>query len=231
MIEKGTQEFVEADHIIVASTFVRRTLVEQGIPMSKISIVPDAVTRRFPIGAKIDTVFRIIAVGRLELRKGLQYLLEAVRQMRLPNAELLLVGGPQPDFAPILKDYSGHYRLAGAVSDDELGRLYAQSSVLVLPSVEDGWSHVTLEAMSCGLPVIVSANAGSADAVQDGINGFVVPACDPQAIGEKLEWLYRNPALRQEMGRQAQASVQNRTWEVYGRQNRQVFESVLASRT
>jgi glycosyltransferase involved in cell wall biosynthesis len=227
IVEKGTQEFIEADHVIVASTFVRRTLLEQGIAPSKISIVPDALTRRFRIQPKQDEVFRIIAVGRLEFRKGIQYLLEAVRQLRLPNSELLLVGGPQAEFAPILKKYAGHYRLAGPVRHEELGLFYSQSSVFVLPSVEDGWAHVTLEAMSCGLPVIVSANAGSADVVQDGVNGFVVPACGSQAIMEKLELLYKNPELRDEMGRQAQASVQQRTWETYGQQINDVFGSLL----
>jgi hypothetical protein len=133
---------------------MKRTLLERGIERSKISVVPDAPTQRFRIQPKQDEVFRIIAVGRLEFRKGIQYSLEAVQQLRLPNSELLLVGGPQVEFAPILKKYVGHYRLAGPVRHEELGMFYSQSSVLVLPSVEDGWSHVTLEAMACGLPAI-----------------------------------------------------------------------------
>ncbi len=230
MIEKGTREFLEADHIIVASTFVRRTLVEEGIPESKISVVPDAVTRQFKSFEKTDAVFRIITVGGLGFRKGLHYLLEAVRQLRLPNAELLLVGRLQAEYAPILKKYEGHYRWAGPVSEEELAKCYSQSSVFVLPSVEDGWGHVTLEAMSCGLPAIVSANAGSADAVQEGINGFVVPACDTGAIMEKLEFLYRNPEARERMGRQARSSVRNRTWDTYGMENKSVFEALLSRR-
>ena len=99
--------------------------------------------------------------------------------------------------------------------------------MFVLPSVEDGWGHVTLEAMSCGLPAIVSANAGSADAVQDGVTGFVVPACDAQAIAEKLEFLYKHPELRDEMGQQAQLSIQPRTGETYGRQIKNLFEALL----
>lgn len=231
LVEKGAQEFVEADHIIVASTFVKRTLLERGIERSKISVVPDAPTRHFHTQPKTDEVFRIIAVGRLEFRKGIQYLLEAVRQLRLPNSELLLVGGLQAEFSPILKKYAGHYRLAGRVRHEELGMFYSQSSVLVLPSVEDGWSHVTLEAMSCGLPAIVSANAGSADAVQDGVNGFVVPACDTQALMEKIEFLYRHPDLCWEMGQQAQRQVKDRTWESYGHEICQVFSSVLETKS
>ena len=126
-------------------------------------------------------------------------------RLRLPNSELLLVSGPQSEFVPLLKGYAGHYRLAGHVPDGKLGELFSRLSVCVVLSVEDDWGHVTLEAMSCGLPAIVSANTGSADAVQEGVTGFVVPACDTQALMEKIELLYRHPKLRDEMGLHARS--------------------------
>lgn len=232
VIEKGTQEFIEADHIVAPSAFVLRTLLAKGIERSKVSIVPAALRRPFRTQPKQDEVFRIIAVGIIGFRKGIQYLLEAVSYLRLPNTELLLVGGVEEEFVPVLGKYEGQYTLAGRVYNEKLDWCYSQASVFVLPSVEDGWGHVTMEAMSCGLPVIVSANAGSADVVQEGISGFVVPACDTQALKEKIELLYRNPELRQEMGRQAQtqALVTQRTWEEYGRQMQTIFVSLLAGR-
>jgi glycosyltransferase involved in cell wall biosynthesis len=230
LVEKGTQEFVEADHIVVASTFVKRTLLEWGIEPSKISVVPDALTRHFDTQPKTDAVFRIIAVGQLGFRKGIQYLLKAVSHLRLPSSELLLVGGLQDEFIPMLREYAGYYRLAGYVPAEKLGEFYSQASVFVLPSVEDGWGHVTLEAMSCGLPAIVSANAGSADAVQDGVTGFVVPACNAQAILEKIEFLYNHPELRDAMGRQAQVSVQQYSPYEYGRRIKSIFETLLQNR-
>ncbi len=228
LIEKAKQEYAEADHIVVPSQFVKRTLVEKGIDPNHISIVQDAVTRRFQPHPKLDAVFRIVTVGRVELRKGGQYLLEAFRQLKLPNAELLLVGGILDEMKPTLARYAGLYRSLGYASEETLGWAYSQSSVCVIPSVEDGWCHVTLEAMSCGIPVIVSANVGSADIVEDGVNGFVVPACNTQALMEKIELLYRQPDLCREMGRQAQMCVKERTWEKYGQDMRQVFEAVLA---
>ena len=230
LVDQGVQEFAEADHIIVASSFVKRSLLAKGIPEAKISTVPDAVTRILHPAAKMDNIFRVIAVGRIELRKGIQYLLQAFHELRLPNAELLLVGGPQPEFAALLNKYSGSYRLTGRVSDTELARWYTQSSVFVLPSVEDGWGHVTLEAMSSGLPVIVSANAGSADAVEHGKSGFVVPARDVEALKARLLELYLNADLRRSMGFEAAVAARTRTWEEYGRQNLAVFNQVLSAR-
>ena len=80
--------------------------------------------------------------------------------------------------------------------------------------------------MSCGLPVIVSANVGSADAVEEGVNGFIVRACDTPALMEKIEFLYRRPDVCQEMRRQSETKAENRTWPVYGREMLDVFASI-----
>lgn len=229
LVEKAKQEYAEADHIVVPSRFVKRTLVKNGIDPNRISIVQEAITRQFRPKPKLDDVFRVVYVGRMELRKGVQYMLEAFCQLKLPHAELLLVGSVQDEMRPILKKYAGVYRALGALYDDDLAQAYSQSSVCVIPSIEDGWGHVTLEAMSCGLPVIVSANVGSADVVEEGENGFVVSACDTKALMEKLEFLYRHPELCREMGRQAQARVKDCTWATYGQRMHQVFASVLDS--
>lgn len=226
LVEKAKQEYAEADHIIVPSRLVKRTLVEKGVDPSRVSIVQE-VARLFRSQPKSDDVFRVAYVGQVALRKGVQYLLEAFSRLKLPNAELLLVGGVQDEMKPILAKYTGLYRALGRVSENDLALAYSHSSIFVLPSVEDGWGLATLEAMSCGLPVIVSANAGSADVVEEGANGFVVPACDIQALMEKIEFLYQHPDLCREMGRLAQAQVKLRTWDTYGQQMLGIFASLL----
>ena len=229
IVEKGIQEYAEADHIVVPSSFIRASLIAGGVSSKKISLAQDAVTRVLKVEPKQDKVFRIICVGRVEIRKGIPYILEAFQKLNLPNSELVLVGGIQDEMLPILKQYTGYFRSVGWVPDNELDRIYSQSSVFVLPSVEDGWGHVTLEAMSCGMPVIVSANAGSADVVQEGVNGFVVPACSTEAIMEKIEYLFEKPELRQEMGRQAKLSIKERNWEKYGQEMLSIFETLLST--
>jgi glycosyltransferase involved in cell wall biosynthesis len=69
---------------------------------------------------------------------------------------------------------------------------------------------------------------GSADLIQDGANGFVVKACDTEAIMERLERLYRNPGMRGEMGAKARASVSRRTWTDYAEDVMGTFRSLLA---
>jgi glycosyltransferase involved in cell wall biosynthesis len=227
LVEKQQQEFEEADGIIVPSEFSRRTFIQNGISADKVDVIPEPLTRRFQVTAKGDDVFRIIVVGTVCLRKGAQYVLEAAARLKLPNSEVVLIGPVSEEFRPVLKRYEGQFVLAGPVSEAELARHFSQASVLVLASIEDGWGHVTLEAMSCGLPVIVSANTGSADAVHDGINGFVVPVCDVGAIMEKLEPLYLSPDLREEMGARNRACVSHRNWMNYGEEVTELFTRIV----
>jgi glycosyltransferase involved in cell wall biosynthesis len=226
-VEKAQREFEEADGVIVPSEFSRRTLVQNGISAEKIRVIPEPLTRRFELTAKEDDVFRIIVVGTVSLRKGAQYVLEAASRLKLRNSEVVLIGPVSEEFRPVLKRYEGQFVLAGPVSEAELARHFSQASVLVLASLEDGWGHVTLEAMSCGLPVIVSVNTGSADAVRDGVNGFVVSVCDASAIMEKLECLYLSPDLREEMGARNRARVSHRNWNNYGEEVTEFFTRIL----
>jgi glycosyltransferase involved in cell wall biosynthesis len=70
---------------------------------------------------------------------------------------------------------------------------------------------VVLEAMASGLPVIATEH-GSADVLRDGIDGFLVPIRDAQAIADRLERLYRDPELREHMGRNAREQALRHTW-------------------
>jgi len=122
--------------------------------------------------------------------------------MRLPpnEAELVLIGPVADTMAAILQKYAGEYTHIPHVSHDRLREHYGRSSVFVLPSVEDGFGYVTAEAMGCGLPVIVSSAAGSADMVEEGGNGFVVPPRSVEALEDRLGRLHRDPELRRALG-------------------------------
>jgi glycosyltransferase involved in cell wall biosynthesis len=95
-----------------------------------------------------------------------------------------------------------------------LAQQYRESDVFVFPTLLEGMGLVVLEAMACGLPVIVTAN-GPGDIVRDGIDGYVVPIRDEAAIVDRLERLYANPALRVEMGRNARRRSLEFGWGQY----------------
>ena len=86
----------------------------------------------------------------------------------------------------------------------------------MLPTLIEGMGLVVLEAMACGLPVIVSPN-GPGDIVRDGIDGFIVPIRDSKAIADKLELLRTDENLRQQMGLCARRRALEFTWDRYAR--------------
>lgn|SRR5574341_56107 len=216
---KHIQEYEEADAIFVCSDFVWRTMVENGVPPHKLRKVTLGFdpSKFHPIpDSKPGNVFRIMFCGAVSLQKGVQYLLEAFKQLHLPNAELLLVGGLFPDSRSFLPNYRGLYRHVPYLPHDQLTQLYSSSSVFVLPSLQDGFGMVVYEAAACGLPVIVSQNVGAP--IRDGQDGFIVPIRDPNALADRLLQLYKDEPLRHTMGESIRQYVQQFTWEHYHQQ-------------
>ncbi len=228
ILRKHIQEYVEADAILVPSEFVRRTMVEQGIPESKLRLAPLGFDpNRFrPIqGGKTDTTFRVLFVGSVSLQKGVHYLLEAFKRLALPNAELVFVGGVFPDSRAFLPSYEGIYRHIPFVPQERLSELYNSASVFVLPSLQDGFGMVVCEAAACGLPVIISENVGAR--IRDGQDGYIVPIRDPDALADRLLWLYRDEPLRREMGESARQYVQQFTWEANHRRLVEIYRGLI----
>lgn len=89
--------------------------------------------------------------------------------------------------------------------------IYQRADVLVLPSLAEGSALVVLEAMSSGLPVVVTPNVG-ADAVRDGVEGFVVPIRSPELIAQRLSTLSEDSELRHSMGKRARSRVAQFSW-------------------
>jgi len=111
---------------------------------------------------------------------------------------------------------SDRFTYRGTVPHAKLVHEFRQADVVVLPSIEDGFSYVPLEAMASGVPVIVSVNAGASELVEEGRTGFVVPIRKPEAIAAAIEVLYRDPERRRSMGTAASESMRrSHSWENY----------------
>ncbi len=213
-LDEACEEFELADHVFVNSSFCYDTFIEEGFPKEKLVMLPrgfDAM--RYRPAEKKDSVFRVIFVGQLLVRKGLKYLLEAWERLALPNAELLLVGQMMDEIRPLLEPAlrRGNIKHLGFVPDPVAA--YQSASAFVFPSVDEGSAKVTYEAMACGLPVIVTPNAGSL--AIDGEDGFVVPIRNVEALMEKILFLYDNPEAARLMGQTSRRHIESYTWETY----------------
>ena len=100
----------------------------------------------------------------------------------------------------------------GSVPAPLLSDAYLNASVLVLPSLCDGFGLVVSEALAHGLPVVTTTNAGAADLVEHGRTGFVIPPADEDALVETLQWCRDHPLDLLEMRRAALASARRWTW-------------------
>lgn len=223
------EEFELADYVILNSQFAKETFLKYGFSESKIIMIPRGVDTNYynPSLEKKGAVFRVVFVGMLCIRKGVQYLLEAWKRLNLKDAELLLVGSVHDEIKPVLKKYSSinNLKITGFVKDPV--ELYNNASIFVFPSLDEGSAKVTYEAMACGLPVITTPNAGSL--ITDGVDGFLVKIRDIDVIEEKILFLYNNRDISKTMGETARKNIGPFTWKRYGNTLNQFYEKVFTA--
>ncbi len=229
-IERKEQEIRLADHIFVPSPFVQSSLLDAGIKPETISVIPfGAPIDYFHPYPKPDQIFRALFVGRVGPRKGVHYLLQAWQELHLPEAELLLVGINEfPE--DWLTQYRDSFRYHPSVPHTSLNAYYSSANVLVFPSLAEGLALVMLEAMACGIPVITTYNSGGSSIITDGVEGFILPIRDGEALKEKLEWCYRHPQELAEMGHAARQKAEQLTWDLYRQQLTSQIQHLLNQR-
>jgi glycosyltransferase involved in cell wall biosynthesis len=219
-LESIEREYAESDLIVTPSQFAFDSFVARGVPASRLALVPygvDADTYR--PGPKRDRTFRILYVGALSLRKGLPYLLESVSTLKWRDAELALRGGDTPESPALLARYKGSIPLTRIPPQprDQLKDLYSSASVVVLPSVEDGFGLVIGQALACGTPVIATTHTGGPDVIEHGRNGLIIPPRDGRALADALTRLHDDPAALAAMRVEARRRVElARGWGQYG---------------
>ncbi|MGO8759785.1 MAG: glycosyltransferase family 4 protein [Terracidiphilus sp.] len=220
------EELALADYVFVPSEHVRRTLAG-AVPEEKIRVIQygaPAVRPRRKVSPDPARPLRVLFVGLLAQHKGIGYLLEAVGTLG-SEVELTLVGRrlrphPRVDAA------CNRWRWFESLPNSEVLGLMQEADVLVLPSLTEGCALVVLEALACGLPVIVTPNTGSLEFVRDGREGFVVPICRSDAIADRLHALHSDRELLAAMSRRAQAAAAEKSW---GRYRQDLADAVRAA--
>ncbi|MBU4269750.1 glycosyltransferase family 4 protein [Candidatus Dependentiae bacterium] len=221
-LEKVLSEYDSADYIMSPSNFTKNSFLKYNIAENKLLNVPYGVDVDFFSKIKKQNIgkFRVIFVGLVCLRKGVQYLLQAWQKLNLPidKTELLIVGNILSDINPFLKNIKLNKNVIfyGSTDKNNLSKLYSQSSLFVLPSIEEGLSMTIAEAMASGLPVICTTNTGGQDLIQNGVQGFISQIRDPDDLAEKILFCYTNKDLCNQMGLSGAQKVKNFTWDNYG---------------
>ncbi len=219
--ERLVAEPTLAASILVASSFTRSTLVEQGIAPEKIHIIPYGVdTQRFSPGSAPAPIssgkLKLLFVGRINQRKGIKYLLEALRLVNSSDVELTVCGRVVDDLA-LFKPFADSVRLRPDISAEELLSAYREADLFVLPSVAEGFGQVLLESLACGLPILATTRTAAPDLIADGNEGFIVDPGKPEQIAERIEWALNHRQALQAMRTAARATAEHFTWDRFRR--------------
>lgn len=188
--KKTEREYAMADVIVVASEYSRQSFLAEGFPEDKLRLRRLVPHPRFqpPLERPDDGVCRVMYTGSVTVMKGIPLLLEAFSRLK-GKAELILVGGwASRGMKRYLDEWQVREPRLTIAPGDPLPHLQ-RADVLVHPSYEDGFAYSAAEALACGVPVIVTEDTGMKDMVTEGVNGYVVPTGDWQAILERLEAL------------------------------------------
>lgn len=217
-LQRIYREIKNTDYFLAPSQIVRKSLIYCGAEDEQIRIIPyGADLTRFGFVPRTvhSEPLKLIFVGAVDHRKGIHHLLKVVSDMG-DQVDVKLVGvyDTQGD---IYQRYKNHENIhfCGFATHDILAGLYQESDVFVFPTLGEGFGMVVIEAMSCGLPVIISDVAGGNDAITDGVDGFEFEAGNDEQLRQKIQWFLDHKEQLPTMGINARETAEGYTWEKY----------------
>jgi len=173
-----------------------------------------------PIEEFCDGKLNILFVGRLEKRKGLNYLVEAYKQVKqeIPNCRLIVVGPGtilrRKYERQVRKNSLKDVTFAGYVAAEELPRYYKTADIFCSPATgHESFGIVLLEAMAVGKPIVASDIEGYASVMAHGVEGLLVPPKDKEKLAQVLISLLTDESLRQQMGTKGRLKAAEHGWE------------------
>jgi L-malate glycosyltransferase len=204
------------DGFVALNAQVVSELADAGVERSRIVEIPNGVATAAP--RRTDHRLRqtpcILYVGRLHRQKGLDTLIRAFallcsEQSPVDTSRLQLVGeGPaRRELEELAETLGVSANVDFAGSHEDVQPFLDEADVFVLPSSAEGLSNALLEAMACGLPVIVSEIPGNRDVVEDGVNGLLTPVGDASALAATLMRLLDDEPLRAALGQAARSTI------------------------
>ncbi len=230
--------YQQASAVVCVSQFTARRLAAAGITPRLLRVIPNAADpARFQVlpaeeaslfrkSMGFDGAFLLLTVGNVTERKGQHIVIRALLAVlkHLPNTHYLVAGLPtrEDEFKRLARELgvADHVHFLGRIDRETLVRALNACDVFVMTSTTtqdgdcEGYGIAVGEAALCGKPAVVAADCGLAEAVVEGVTGFVVPPNDPQATSKAILALLTAPDLRHQMGEAAlRHATAEQTWE------------------
>ncbi|MBP7060734.1 MAG: glycosyltransferase, partial [Candidatus Moranbacteria bacterium] len=208
---------------VVPNSVGLETLAKQSVPKQKFTIIENGVDiKRFtPDVSKRRVEEFVITPGasRVTVRKGLDYLIEAVA-MLVPSYPILRLkimgdGSARPALEALVREkrLEDKVMFLGRIPREETAPYYQEASLFVLPSLNEGMSNAMLEALACGLPIIATPTGGTAELVNAGENGTIVPEKSATALAQAIEPFLRDQSLVDTYGAESRRRAEAQSWQ------------------
>ena len=212
------EELRLADRITCPSKFVLNSIpteVRNHIPCQIAPFgSPVPAPNVSPMKQRNNQPFKILFVGSMSQRKGLADLFEAMKLLKKEPVKLSILGQPSMPMDFYRKQFS-EFDYYPPCSNSRVHEIMHQHDALVLPSIVEGRALVQQEALACGLPIIVTPNAGGNDLIEDGVTGHLVPIRLPKEIADKIMKLMTNNCSRNEIAQRCKKKASNFSWADY----------------
>jgi glycosyltransferase involved in cell wall biosynthesis len=188
----------------------KMVVIHNGIDLEEFDHFPVTSSIRKEFNVTKDTVL-IGCIGRIEKRKGPEYLISAMRD--IDNIKLILVGTGEKEYIRKVKMLCDEFGISDRIMfsgfRDDIPSVLNGIDILVFPSISgEGFPRVILEAMAAGKPVVATDNAGNPEAVEDGLTGYIIPVGNISALAAKIKELVANKKKRMAMGQAGRKRVE-----------------------
>ena len=222
------EEIIYPDAFLVGSSFVKKSLIFANVDEDKIYICPygsnfsSIEKKKFGV----EKPLKLVYVGNVTAMKGIYYLLEAVMQFDKNDVELTLVGSfdnSDNTFDKYLKRVS----FVGAVPHFEVKKYLENADVFVMPSLGEGFNLSTVEALSLGLPCMVSNNSGINDFIVEEENGLVFNIQDIADISNCIQYFLDNKSKLSSMSKKALETANILTWNNYNKKLSKIVAEIV----
>lgn len=216
-LERKTRELELADAIVVPSRFVMDSLPATIRSTKRCVLAPfGAPSAHAPVdrGRREPGPLRVLFAGSMTQRKGLADLFAAMRLLNRRDVELVVLGALNAPMSFYRSQYHS-FVYEGTRSHADVLSVMRTCDVLALPALVEGRALVQQEALASGLPLIVTANAGGDDLIEEGRTGFLIPIRSPEAIADRIAWFADHPELLAEMRREVIRKAAETGWQHY----------------
>jgi glycosyltransferase involved in cell wall biosynthesis len=224
---------------VVSNSQGLKDLALRSASEQEISIISNGVdTNKFhPDPSQVSQDEWIITAGatRLTARKGLHLIIEALPALIALNPKVIFeIMGDGASEARLKEMASSlgvleHVRFLGRIASTETSRYYQKAKVFVLPSANEGMSNALLEAISSGLPAIVTDTGGSSELVTEGVNGYII-ARSSEAIVEAVSKLIGDEEKRARMGEASRVRAEAQSWERVAEEYVEIYQKAVSQK-